>query len=105
MSKKRKNLLFFVCLAIIGGVIFNITYISKKHENSVAIRINKEVATTKFVEIKSQVNSKKYKDFFLNDDSQKFLFIDPGYNSDCFGKSQNPLNIKKHPSKIKKHAI
>lgn len=84
MLKKVKNFLFFVCLAILGGIMFNITYISKNHENSVDININKEVATNTFIEIKSPISNKKYKQF-LNYDSQKLLVLDPGYNPDYFG--------------------
>ena len=75
-----------MCLAIITGVMINITYIGKRHVTAVAIRINTEVATQTFVEIKPQCSPTKYKDFLNNDYSQKFLVIDPGYNSDYIGK-------------------
>ena len=97
MSKKRKILLFFVCLGILGEVMFTLTYTGKNHENSVAI-INKEVTTNTFVEIKSPVIHKKYKKF-LNYDSQKFLVIDPGYDSNYFGNYQKLSNIENHPYK------
>ena len=53
MLKKRRILLFLICVFIIGGIIFNAVYIRRKHEESIQdINIKKELGTDLLVDVK-----------------------------------------------------